>query len=114
MEHFTPGTIVRRRLDGMIGFVAWHWGVYVGYDQVVHFNGRAKKERSAIIRIDSVHAFGEGHTVLVHRRPDDLRHGIAIARKAREVHALTENGFNGSYQFLIRNCQDFCRHCAQV
>jgi hypothetical protein len=114
MQAFPIGSIVRRRLDGFIGFAGWHWGVYVGNNQIVHFNGLAKKERSAFIQCDSVEAFGAGHRVVLHRRPNDLQHGIATAQKARELQSIAENGFNGTYHFLIRNCQDFCRHCIET
>lgn len=114
MDIFPIGSIVKRRLDGFFGCFTWHWGVYVGDGQVVHFNGLTKKERSAIIRVDCVGEFAAERRVFLHRRPDDLRHGIATAHKAREIQSSTENGYNGVYRFFVHNCQDFCRHCVEV
>ncbi len=114
MKTIAIGTILKRRLDGFSGVFLWHWGVCTGDRKVTHFNGYAKKERSAIIRLDTMRTFAAGHSVLIHRRPDSLREGIEIARKAGEIRSLATNGYNGKYHLVINNCQDFCRHCCDA
>jgi HRAS-like suppressor 3 len=110
-QYYPIGSIIRRRLDGIAGLYGWHWGIYVGNGEVVHFNGFTKKERGAIIRRDSLTKFAAGHGIQLHHRPSDSKRGKAIADFACRLQGLSENGFNGSYAFLSKNCQDFCAYC---
>jgi len=111
-SHCLPtGAIISRRLDGMAGLYGWHWGIYVGNDQVVHFNGFTKKECRAIIRRDPLAEFAAGHRIHLYHHPTDSKQGKAIADFACQLQALNDNGFNGSYAILSKNCQDFCAYC---
>jgi len=71
---YPQGTILRRRLGGLCGLLAWHWGICVGDGSVVHFNGQRRKEREAKIKLGSVGAFADGHRVYIHRRPISQGH----------------------------------------
>jgi hypothetical protein len=109
------GSILRRRLDGISGLFGWHWGVCVGDGFVIHFNGERAKQRSAVIRRDTTGEFSSRRTVCVHARPKNLAHGRAIRGEACRLHDLVHgNGFNGSYDLVFRNCQDFCMQCYEV
>jgi len=110
-QSYPAGAIISRRLDGIAGLYGWHWGIYVGNGQVVHFNGLTKKERGAIIRQDSLSDFAADHRIHLYHSPSDSKQGKAIADFACQLQELSDNGFNGSYMFLSKNCQDFCAYC---
>lgn len=109
---YPRGVILRRRLGGLCGLWAWHWGIHLGNGSVVHFNGLRKKQREAKIRLESIAEFASGHKVYVHRRPRCQRHAVAICGEALRLHRLAaRNGFDSAYDFAFRNCQDFCKKC---
>ncbi len=109
------GSILRRRLGGALGLLCWHWGIYVGDDLVIQFNGERKKQLSAGIRKDTVGEFSLGRTIYVHACPSNGAHGHAIHEETFRLHVLAgRNRFNGSYDFAFNNCQDFCMQCYEV
>jgi hypothetical protein len=113
---FMPGTILKRPLCGFFSrLFFFHMGVYIDNGLVIHFNGETKKSCNAVLRIDTMQDFANGQPVSLHAGPKSWRHGEAICREARRLHALgTNNCWNYLYDFAGRNCEDFCIHCYQV
>lgn len=107
---FTPGSILKRDLDGLPGLAFSHVGVYVGQGQVIHFNGSLGSGSSATIEVSHLDAFAKGRKLKVMRKPACDAHGEAVVAEARRQ--LEEsNAWDGKYSFTRKNCEDFANHC---
>lgn len=112
---FVPGSILKRRISGFAGWFYHHMGIYLADDFVVHFNGERKKSCDAIIRADTLQAFGKGCCIFPHATPKNSNHAAAICQEALRLLQLEDgNGWNKLYNFVGKNCEDFCVHCYQV
>ena len=111
-EIYSPGTILRRRLPGLVGIFAWHWGIYLGNNKVIHLNGERMLDRNASVMVDTLEVFSNSMKLHVHNRPNTLADGRRICQQARCIAETgTQNGLNGQYGFFFNNCQDFCSEC---
>ncbi len=108
------GSMVQRPLRGVGGTVFKHVGIYVGNNQVVHYIANEKKDKSAVIVKTSLRKFADGKRVSVRAEPKNRAHQIAVKKEALKVLGATKNEFNKQYDFLLKNCEDFSRHCYQV
>lgn len=108
---FPLGSMVQRRLDGPVGWVYKHVGIYVGDGQVIHVFGPDKKQRGARIMMSTLEEFGRGHRVTVRAAPKCREHGEAVARKARALWGDPGNKYDGRYSAFLNNCEDFAREC---
>jgi hypothetical protein len=105
---FVPGSILKRRLNGGLGYLFWHMGVYIGSNRVVHFNGETKKNGDAKIVCEDLAVFAGGFDVFLHATPSD---GSAVCETANRLLLQEENGYDGKYSFLFNNCEDFAVAC---
>ena len=108
---FTPGTIVKRAIGGPTGLLFSHMGVVVGDKQVIHFNGEQKIANDACIVQTSLSEFAAGRNVFMHVTPRSIAHSERIIGHARKMLNTKENGWNGMYSMVSRNCEDFCADC---
>jgi Lecithin retinol acyltransferase len=109
-----PGTIVKRPLGGLAGWLYCHMGVYVGDDTVIHFNGEKQKSRNALLRKDRLAAFAGGKPITVHAAPRNAAHGEAICAEAERLYQDAQNAFNNQYHTVHNNCESFCVSCFEV
>ncbi len=113
--YFQPGSIIKRPLEGFFyGMLYDHMGIYIGNNEVIHFNGHNKKDHSARIRVDSVQRFAAGQKVALHAAPKNRTHGSAVCKKAKLILRNYQNGYDGKYGFATNNCEDFCIDCYEV
>jgi len=106
------GAILQRPLAGHLGKLYKHVGIYIGRDRIIHFNGTRPGDRNnAAIRIDTLDKFAGGHPVSVRLQPQSRQHGRNIVRTAQKLKFQQDNPYNYRYDFVFRNCEDFCRHC---
>ena len=108
------GSIIKRSLSGLQGFIWNHMGIYMGNSQVIHFNGESKTISDATIKLDSLAHFADGKSVYIHAEPVSRRHAVAVCREAEKHLKNIRNGFNNNYDFVFQNCEDFCVQCFEV
>jgi len=112
MHHsFTPGSIVKRNLGGPCGLLFSHMGVVVGNQQVIHFNGEQKIATDACIVQTTFSDFAAGQDAYMHATPSSIAHSDRIIGHAHKMLYRKENGWNGMYSMISRNCEDFCADC---
>jgi len=106
------GAILQRPLSGRLGKHYKHVGIYMGRGRVIHFNGtRPGDRKNAAIRIDPLDKFGGDQPVSVRLLPHSKSHGRNIVQTAYKLKCQQDNPFDYRYDFVFRNCEDFCRHC---
>lgn len=113
-QRFPIGAILARSLLGEAGLFYYHLGIYIGDNRVIHFNGERKGDKNSTIKNDSMGQFTQRQKVFVYEVPADIEHGLAVRRKAMRYWKNSKNKFNGDYDFMSKNCEDFCRACFNV
>ena len=112
--NYEPGTILKRPLGGLAGWLYSHMGVYVGDGTVIHFNGEKQKSRGAVLRRDTLDAFAAGRPVKLHAAPRNAHHGRAICEEAERLYQDAQNLFNHRYDWVYNNCESFCVSCFEA
>ena len=107
------GSIIHRPLDGALGFVYEHAGIYIGKKKVIHFAGEAFGDSDAMIEEITLHKFSKGHDVRIVKEPHDRVHGRNVCAKAEEI-LQSHNTYNKSYCFVSRNCESFVKECFEL
>ncbi len=112
-EKLSAGCEVRRSFRGGVFF---HTGIYVGKGRVVHFGERGPGEplRAQQVAECSLEEFSRGEKVRVGLQPRNPAHARAVVRQAYALLRKSDNGFDGKYNLVLRNCEDFTRHCSRV
>jgi len=100
------GSIVQREVEGIFGVVAVHTGIVTEDGTVIHFNDETEE-----IEEVSMCEFANGYEVEIRNSPEDYDHADRVVERAREIMADDDNGYNGQYNFLLNNCQDFTQDC---
>lgn len=108
-----PGSIIKRDLDGAAGLAFSHVGIYVGEGKVIHFDGEILGDRDARVREVSLAQFTKGRPLKLSAEPRSQKHGSAVVAEARRI-LRSPSTWNGTYNFAIRNCEDFAQHCYEV
>ena len=111
---FKAGSIIQRRIAGLVGRFYKHMGIFVSENEVVHFNGIRKGDCDAIIMSESLDEFAAGFKVTVKACPLDDDHAFAIVKEARRQYNTLENDFDRKYCFRGKNCEDFAVYCFQI
>ena len=112
-EELTAGCEIRRSFRGGMLF---HTGIYVGNGRVVHFGERRPGEplRTQRVAECALEEFSRGEKVRVGLQPRNPAHARAVVRRAYALLRKSDNGFDGKYNLVLRNCEDFTRHCYRV
>lgn len=89
----------------------YHYGVYVGYNQVVHYSGAGggffREISNAQIVQTSLEDFANGDEVEIDYSETPIYSGSEVARRAQaQVGKL-----KGDYNFLFNNCEHFANWC---
>ncbi|NRD52078.1 hypothetical protein D7Y11_14075 [Corallococcus sp. AB018] len=102
-----PGTILR---VGRTGF--WHYGVYVGGDEAVHFTS-ADSDVSAnnrVMRTGMSKFLGDAEEFQILKFPERVCGRRVYSGRATCARAIEKIGL-GDYSFLGNNCQHFAVWC---
>jgi len=113
-EPYPIGTALTRPLNGPIGFVYAHIGIYIGGGEVIHFNGKPFGTERAEVRRDTLATFAAGQPVSVYYSPECPEHGEAIIDRACLLAGVSDNGYDDRYNAAINNCETFVRDCYAV
>jgi|LSQX01.1.fsa_nt_gb hypothetical protein len=108
-EECIPGSIIKRRIYGVV----WHMGIYVGDGKVIHYhNPKDDKldQSSTKIRKETLKKFANGKAVFIHAEPKSAKHSKEIVKKA-ETFYRNPKDYNGKYNFVFNNCEDFTSAC---
>ncbi len=105
------GCILRRELSKFSG-IFYHAGIYIGNGDVIHFSGMGKNVNAKIEKI-SLSEFSNGKHVYVWAMPVDDKHGEHICKKAENI-LNNNNRYNGQYDIVTNNCEDFITDCFEV
>ena len=108
-EECIPGSIIKRKIYGVV----WHMGIYVGDGKVVHYhNPKDDKldQSSTKIRKESLTKFANGKAVFIHAEPRNAKHSKETVKKA-ETFYRNPKDYNGKYNFVFNNCEDFTSAC---
>jgi hypothetical protein len=109
-----PGAIIERKVKSVWLPFAKHIGIYVNDEQVIHFNGERLFRRDFVVCAGTLSEFADGERVSVRDCPLDDDHSAAVVAEARRLLDSKENGFNGDYDFVNKNCEDFAAQCYEV
>ena len=92
---------------------AIHTGIYIGYDEVIHFNSESSKGgKDETVEKCTLKEFSEGQEVSIREEPKDYDHGNRIVKRAKKIMKDKNNKYNGNYGILFgKNCQDFTEDC---
>ena len=96
------GSIIQREVDGVFGIVAKHTGIVTEKGTVIHYND----EKEVVEEVDFC-SFSKGKKVEIRKSPLSETHANKIVNKARKIMKNKNNSYNGKYNFLFNNCQDF-------
>lgn len=86
--------------------IVFHHGIYIGNDQVIHFNGEVTDPMNASIRLDSIEDFG-GSTIKVVTYAPDIQCYLPEEVVQRAHSRLNEKG----YSLTKNNCEHFATWC---
>ena len=106
MANFATGDILK-----VFRGLYYHYGVYVGYNQVVHYSGAGDSIFSEISNAQiiktSLETFANGDEVEVDYSETPIYSGSEVARRAKaQVGKL-----KGDYNFIFNNCEHFANWC---
>jgi len=100
------GSIVQREVEGIFGLFAVHTGIVTEDGRVIHFND----ETEEVEEVDFCE-FANGQEVEIRNSPEDDEHANRVVERAREIMEDDDNDYNGQYNFMLNNCQDFTKDC---
>ena len=102
--------------DTGIGLGTVHTGIYIGNNQVIHFDGEISSDgKSDIIKQSSLQEFMDGKEIKVRETPQSDKHAKKIVKRAKKIMNNPKNKYNGNYGVLFgENCQDFTQDCYEV
>lgn len=110
-EITVKGCVLRRELTSLSGII-YHAGIYMGNGNVIHFSGMGKNVNAKIEKI-SLFEFSNGKDLYVWAMPVDDKHGDQICKRAEHI-LNNHNAYNGQYDIITNNCEDFVKECFEV
>jgi len=112
------GSVIQRRLDGIEGVLYKHLGIYIGDEKVIHFYGEGKKDKKA--RVTETPLIGKSgfaadeKKISIKKKPKNANHAKAVCDEAKLICSDLHNKYNGKYNAISKNCEDFVKHCYEV
>ena len=111
---YQPGDILYRRLKGVKGMF-YHYGVYIGKQEVIQFMCREYSSNEGILEKVSVEEFLAGNSELWVQT--NFRYEVKkkkdICKKAFEIYQLDEEQEDWcQYNWRRNNCEHFANYCA--
>ncbi|MFT7617512.1 MAG: hypothetical protein ACI97A_001151 [Planctomycetota bacterium] len=110
LDDYAAGSVLKRDLVGVPGKVYSHVGIYIGAQQIIHFNGEFGSGSEAKIVKSSLEEFSKGRKIRVQAQPESIAHGQATCEEAHRV-LSNPNAWDGKYALVTKNCEDFTHHC---
>ena len=114
LDEIVPGSIIQRKLKSAWIPLAKHIGIYVSDEQVIHFSGEHVFRSDFAVCAETLEEFADGRPITVRDCAIDDDHSAAVIAEAQRLLYESENGFNGSYHFVRKNCEDFAAQCYEV
>jgi len=100
------GSIIQREVEGIFGTVAVHTGIVTEWYSVIHFN-----DEDEVVEEIEFCEFAKGKEVKIRKYPEDDEHANRVVERARKIMEDNNNKYNGNYNFVLNNCQDFTKDC---
>ncbi|MCK5522856.1 MAG: lecithin retinol acyltransferase family protein [Thiomargarita sp.] len=108
------GSAIQRRLAGIEGVLYKHVGIYIGDEKVIHFYGEGKKDKKAKVIETTLSDFGNEEEIRIKKKPQNANHAKAVCDEAKSICSDSKNEYNGKYSAILKNCEDFVKHCYEV
>lgn len=111
----TYGSEIQRETG--FGFTAVHTGIYIGNDEVIHFDGESSSanNKSDIVKKSTLNEFLEGKKMEIRENPINDEHARNIVERAKKIMENEDNKYNGNYGLIFgEHCQDFTKDCYEV